>query len=65
MLFWLAIVDLTHPLKNNPSSIGMIGCFILLYRSSSVYYVLALVRQTRVISYPRCNMEGVAFNSNS
>ena len=29
MLFLLAIADLTHPLYNNRSSIGMIGCLVM------------------------------------
>ena len=29
MPFLVAIADLTHPLKNNRSSIGMIGCYLL------------------------------------
>ena len=28
MLFLLAIADLIHPLSNNQSSIGIIGCFM-------------------------------------
>ena len=31
MPFLVAIMDLTHPLQNNGSSIGMIGCFFVLY----------------------------------
>ena len=35
------------------------------YSSSSVYNVVELVWQIRIISCPRCNMEGVALNSNT
>ena len=44
LLFLLAIADLIHPLSNNRSSIGMIGCSL----SFALTFVVALMVQEQV-----------------
>ena len=54
MPFLVAIADLTHPLQNNRSSIGMIGCYLLIEVRYAVNIDLLITKMMGYVSKKKC-----------